>query len=236
MDQTNRVLIVGAALLWIFVLLVIVLLAWGAADDSIAQIADLAGYLEDHNNTEAKLLLTFGGLIFVLLAAIVVIVEVAPAESGSLKVERIGSGEARIGTDEVAQRLEDQIRALPHVAQAQVSVIARGAKAEVTLDLQIGPEAELAVTTEEAGRLTRYLLEERMGVALTRPPQAQLQYRELQVSRPPAPSSPGEPPAPSTPGEPPAPEPAAPAIDPPMSTEASHYDAETSREDRPAGL
>ena len=52
MDQTNRVLIVGAALLWIFALLVIILLAWGSPDESIEQLADLAGYLEDHNDTD----------------------------------------------------------------------------------------------------------------------------------------------------------------------------------------
>ncbi len=247
MDQTNRVLIVGAALLWVFVLLVIILLAWGSPDESIEQLADLAGYLEDHNDTEAKLIITFGGLILALLGAIIVIVEVSPPETGSLQVERIGSGEAHIGTDEVAQRLEEEIQALPHVHQVQASVLARGAKAEVKLEMHVTAEADLAVTTEEACRLTRQLVEERMGVALTRPPQAQLHYRELQVARPQEPSS-STAPAPSpvatpmssptavpSPPEPSVPETSSgPFTDRPPSTEAPHV-AETTREDPPAG-
>ena len=247
MDQTNRVLIVGAALLWIFALLVIIFLAWGSPDESIEQLADLAGYLEDHNDTEAKLIITFGGLIFALLGAIIVIVEVSPPETGSLKVERIGSGEAHIGTDEVAQRLEEEIQALPHVHQVQASVLARGAKAEVKLEMHVTAEADLAVTSEEACRLTRQLVEERMGVALTRPPQAQLHYRELQVARPQEPSSSAAPPPSpvATPMSPPTaapspPEPSVPEIssgpftDRPLSTESPHV-AETTREDPPAG-
>ena len=247
MDQTNRVLIVGAALLWVFVLLVIILLAWGSPDESIERLADLAGYLEDHNNIEAKLIITFGGLIFALLGAIIVIFEVSPPETGSLKVERIGSGEAHIGTDEVAHRLEEQIQALPHVRQVQASVLARGAKAEVKLEMHVTAEADLAVTTEEACRLTRHLIEERMGVALTRPPQAELHYRELQVARPqetsstaaPSPSPVATPTASPTavppPPEPPVPETSSgPFTDPPLSTESPHV-AETTREDPPAG-
>ena len=56
MDQTNRVLIVSVALLWIFIVFLIILLAWGAPDESIDRLGDLAGYLDDHNGTAAKLI------------------------------------------------------------------------------------------------------------------------------------------------------------------------------------
>ncbi len=255
MDLTNRVLIVGAALLWIFVILVIILLAWEAPDQSIERLGDLTGYLEDHNDTGAKLIITFGGLMLVLMATIVVIIEVAPSEAGSLRMEKVGAGEARIGTDEIAHRLEEELRTLPQINQAKASVLARGQKAEVNLDLHVTAEADLAATTEEACRRARQLLEERMGVALTRPPQAQLHYRELRVAprqeaSPPAPS---EAPAAATPPpqeSPPAgstslgesPQPAgsettepAPAANPPLTTEPTHETPETSQEDRRAG-
>jgi hypothetical protein len=159
-------------------------------------------------------------------------------------MEKVGAGEARIGTDEIAHRLEEELRTLPQINQAQASVLARGQKAEVTLDLHVTAEADLAATTEEACRRARQLLEERMGVALTRPPQAQLHYRELRVVRrqeasTPAPSE--APPAGSTSlGESPQPagsettEPA-PAANPPLTTEPTHETPETSQEDRPAG-
>jgi hypothetical protein len=183
MDLTNRVLIIGGALLWIFVLLLIILLAWGAPDQSIDRLGDLAGYLEDHNNTSAKLLITFGALILALLAVAIIIFEVAPPETGTLKVERVGAGEARISTDEIALRVEEEVRSVPHVAQVQATVLGRGLKAEISLDLHVGEEADLTATAEEACRRTRQLVEERMGVALTGPPKAELHYRELHVAR-----------------------------------------------------
>jgi hypothetical protein len=192
MDVTNRVLIIGAALLWIFVIFVVILLAWGAPDDSIIRIQDLGGYLEDHNNTAAKMIITLGGLIFALLALMIIIIELAPPESGQLAVTKVGSGEARIGTDEIALRLEEELRQVPQLMQVQAAVIGRGSKAEVKLDLHVAPQADLALVAEEACHRAQQLVEGRMGVALTGQPKAELHYRELQVTRdeaPPAPAS-----------------------------------------------
>ncbi len=243
MDLTNRVLIVGAALLWIFVMILIILLAWGSPDESIARLADLAGYMDDHNTTGAKLIITFGGLILVLAAIIVIIFEMAPPATESLKVGNVGSGEARISTDEASQRLEEELRVLPQVSEVQAKVLARGRKAEVSLDLHITPEADLALTTEEVCRRARQLIEERMAVVLARPPQVQLHYRELRVARP----EETEQPSPAAPEESPFAEAAAgaeqagwqgptpmPGADPQVSTESSHEASETSPEDRAA--
>jgi hypothetical protein len=183
MDVTNRVLIIGASLLWIFVIFLIILLAWGAPDDSIARIVDLGGYLEDHNTDAAKLIITFSGLIFALLALMIIVIELSPPESGQLAVTKVGSGEARIGTDEIALRVEEDLRAVPQLMQVQATVIGRGQKAEVRLNLQVGPQADLALVAEEACHRAQQLVEGRMGVALTGPPKAELHYRELQVAR-----------------------------------------------------
>jgi len=184
MDLTNRVLIISGALLWIFLMFLIVILAWGAPDESIERLADLAGYLDDHNTDPAKTIVTLGGLILALVALLVIIIEVAPPESGSLKVGKVGSGEARIGTDEIALRVEEELRQVPHLNQVQATVLARGQKAQVSLDLHVGADADLATTTEDACRRAARLIEEQMGVTLARPPQAQLHYRELRVARP----------------------------------------------------
>ena len=235
MDLTNRALIVGMALLGIFVVLVIILLAWGAPDESIERLGDLTGYLDVHNTTGAKLIITFAGLILVLLATVVIISEAAPPESGSLRVGKVEAGEARIATDEIVRRLEEELRLLPQIQQVQANVLARGQKAEVNLDLHVMADADLAGTTEQACQRARQLIEERMGLALTRPPQAQLHYRELRVARP----QEGPPPAASEPpaaGLPPAQEaPRGQAVGPPFGTEPAHEASERSQEDRPAG-
>ena len=190
MDLTNRVLIIGGALIWIFLIFVVILLAWGAPDESIERLGDLAGYLEDHNDAPAKLIVTFGGLILALLAVIVILYEVAPPRTGSLKLAKVAGGEARIGIDEVARRLEEDLRTMPQLSEVKATVQGRGQKAEVSLELYVGPEADLAAMTEEACRRAALLLEQQMGLALARPPEAQLYFRELRVG----PTEGGQPP------------------------------------------
>ncbi|MGB2696044.1 MAG: hypothetical protein WBD55_12780 [Dehalococcoidia bacterium] len=229
MDLTNRILIIGAALLWIFVLIIVILLAWGAPDESIKRIADLAGYLQDHNDSPAKMVITLGCVILALLAVIIVIAEVAPPEGGSLKVSNAGSSDARIPTEEVAHLIEAELRQMPELEDIQANVLARGEKAEVSLELHVGPEADLAATVESACNRASELLAHRIGVAVTRPPSAQVHYRELRVAKSPPASMPDDPLAPPASAQPPA------YSAPAATTESSHEASQTTTEDdRPA--
>ena len=238
MDLTNRVIIIGAALIWIFVVLVVILLAWGAPDNSIDQLADLANYLAEHNDTATKMIITFGGLILLLLGVLVIIIEVMPAERGSLPVADVGSGQARISTEEVVARVEAGVRALAQVSDVQATVLGRGKKADLTLKLHVRPEADLAATTDEACRVARELIEEKMGLELARPPQAELHYRVLNVSRTTQSQATIQTPAP--PPSVPQTE-AAPAVSPPSpvspqsTQEPMHEATEKPTEDRPSG-
>lgn len=184
MDQTNRLIIISAALVWIFLILLVVLLAWTAPNGSIDQLSDLAGYLDRHNHNAAKLIITFGGLILALLGAIVVVYELSPPEAGNIRVARGGGGNVRISTDEVVQRLEEELRTLPKLLGVQATVLPRGQKAEVKLDLYVSADADLAVTSDEACRRARELVGGRMGITLDCEPRAQIHYRELQFARP----------------------------------------------------
>lgn len=184
MDLTNRVLIVTGALIWIFIVLVVILLAWAEPEESISRLRDLAGYLADHNTDASKLIISFGGFILVLLAGIVIVFEVAPPEAGGLKVAKVGAGQARISTDEITHRLEAELRALPDITDAQATVQGRGQKAEINLELHVGADADLTSVADEACRRTREVVEQQMGVGLSTAPKAQLHYRELRVARP----------------------------------------------------
>lgn len=221
MDVTNRTVIVGGALISIFLVLLVMLLSWGAADESIGRLSDLAGYLDDHNSTGAKLIVTLGGLIVILLLGLVMVFEIAPPESGSVRVGKVAAGETRIGTDEVTQRVEDELRGLPQLSGIQAAVFSRGRKAEIKLDLYVSADAEIAVTTEEVIRRVRELVENRMGIELDCAPKAQIHYRELHVTRPsPAPAASSA---------------SAPPIAPSSSNEPPHEPAETREDAPPAG-
>jgi hypothetical protein len=236
MDLTNRTLIIGGALIWIFLVLVVILLTWGAPDESIDRLGDLAGYLEDHNNGATKAIITLGGLILITLAALVIVIEIAPPETGSVRVQRVGAGEATIGTDEIVQRLEEELRRSPQLRGVQAAVIARGRKAEVQLDLYVAADADLTATSEEACRIARELVEQRMGVELDCSPKARIHYRELQVGRTAAAPATSAQPAASqptftTPGAPTFRSPGQPST----SESTTHEAAERTQQDRPAG-
>lgn len=239
MDLSNRAIIIGLSLLLIAFAVVVVLLAWMAPQESIDRIGDLSGYLNDHNDRAAKLIVTFGALIFALLGAIMIILEIAPATTGAVKVAKVGSGEALIGTDEVAQQLERELRSTPRIADAQVTVTGRGKKADIKLDLFVTADAELHPTAEDAIQRARQLVEGRMGVELASPPQVQVHYRELRVAPPPQPREPAPSftPRPSSPYAPPpasaAPGSSTPPTSDPFRPTASHEATEATAEDRP---
>jgi hypothetical protein len=238
MDQTNRVVIVGVALLWIFLIFLVILLAWGAPDESINRLGDLAGYLEDHNEASTKLIITFGGIILALLFAIIVIYEIAPPDSGNVRVDKVGGGDVRISTDEVIQRLEEELRAMPGLLGVQATVMPRGKKAEVNLDLYVSTSADLTATSDEACRRARDLVEGRMGIALDMPPRAQIHYRELQVAQAAQGASQSAAPgiASSSSYAPSSTSSWTPAATPPSNpAPTTHEASETDREDRPTG-
>jgi hypothetical protein len=59
MDVTNRIAAV-VSLLLMFVAFLVIMLAWGAPDESINRLADLSRLPNDHNTNAVKALITFG--------------------------------------------------------------------------------------------------------------------------------------------------------------------------------
>jgi hypothetical protein len=180
-DLTNRIMAVAFALLWIFAILLVVLLVWSSPDESITRINDFAGYLGDHNTTEAKLIITFGGVILILLATLLVIFELIPPETNSLKIAQVGGGEVEINAEEAVLRVEEELKLVPEIDQVQVTIVGRGKKAEVSLTLHVSADANLAHTADEAIARASSFIEEKMGIQLAKPPAAEVHYRELRV-------------------------------------------------------
>lgn len=188
-DLTNRIMSVAFAFFFMFAIFIVILLVWTSPEESISRIRDLAGYLDDHNTTEAKLIITFGGIILILLATLLVIFELVSPESNTLVIQQAGSGAVEISAEEVVLRVEEELRASPQIDQVQATIVGRGKKAEVSLSLHVAPEANLATTVEEACKRVTELLEGQMGIALAKPPSAEVHYRELHVGGQQAPSA-----------------------------------------------
>lgn len=178
-DQVNRFVITLAALIVIFVALTVVLLAWGAADSSIGRIEDFAGYLRDHDGQGAKLIVTIGAVVIVLVMAMLIILELTPSPLQRMRIRNVQAVDATLTTTEIAWRVEEEVRAVEHVADAVAVIAARGNRIGVALDLHVDPGADLARTADEACRRVHELVEKRMGITLASRPRARMHYREL---------------------------------------------------------
>lgn len=180
-DRLNRFVVIALAFAGIFAALVLALLAWGAPDESIARIADLAGWLGRHNNTEVKTIISLSAAVAVLLMLMAILVELTPSPTQKMRLRNVRAGEAVITTHEIAARVNAEVEAIPHVAACNAIVAARGRRAEIVLELHVEPGADLADTADDACRRTRVLAETKLDIDLAAPPRARLHYRELRL-------------------------------------------------------
>ena len=187
LDQLNRFIISLAALVVLFGALLLVLLAWGAPDGTIGRVEDFAGYLRDHDGSQAKLVVTLVALVISLLMITAMLIELTPSPTQRMRVRNVTSGDATLTTEQIGVRVEEEVSAVPHIARCAAVVAARsGNRVEIVLDLHVEPAADLSHTADEACRRAHVLVEEQMGIPLARWPRARLHYRELHLKDDPA--------------------------------------------------
>lgn len=196
LDQINRFVISIAALVVAFIALLVVLLAWGATDGTIGRIEDFAGYLRDHDGNDAKVIVSLIGLVVVMLMVTVMLVELTPSPTQQMRLKNVRAGEATLSTVQIAERVEEEVRAVDNVAWSKAIVAAHGNRVEIVLDLHVDAGADLARTADEACRRAHVLVTEKMGVQLTTRPRARIHYRELRLGN--ANGAPAAPPRPAT--------------------------------------
>jgi len=180
-DLANRFALVVVALVVLFVAVLVALLAWGAPDRSITRVTDFANFLRDHNNRDAKLMITLGAAVVALLMLTVIIIEVTPSPIQKMRLRNVKAGMGTITTVEIAERIQSEVSALPHVRGCTATVAARGKRIDVVLDLHVDEEADLAEAADSACGRTLILAERMMGLSLTRRPRARMHYRELRL-------------------------------------------------------
>ncbi len=180
-DQANRFAIVVVALVVMFCAGLVVLLAWRDAAGAAGHVRDLAGYLDRHDTREAKLIVSLGAAVVVMLLLALIIVEATPSPLQKMRVRSVRTGDATITTPEIASRVAAEVRGVEHVRDCDAVVAVRGHRIDVMLDLHVDAGADLARTADEACRRVRALVGERMGVKLGQPPRARLHYRELKL-------------------------------------------------------
>ena len=180
-DVVNRFVVVVLAMLVAFAAVLVVVLAWGAPDGTIGRISDFADWLRDHDGRDAKVIISLGALIILLLMLAALVLELTPSPTRVMRLRSVRAGDATITTKEIAERVKAEALEVPHVRECQAVVAARGRRVEAVLDLHVDPGANLADTADEACRRAQALIERTIGVELAQPPRARVHYRELHL-------------------------------------------------------
>ena len=202
MNETNRMVIVLLAALWIVLMAVVIFAAWTAADDVVDRLGDFVEYLDDHRNEDAsRLILTLGALVLMVLALLVIIVELAPEEQGrEIRVEQAGATTI-VPAEPLRLRLEEALTAMTQVTAARARVFSQEKGIGMKLDLTVTPDANIAVLTQEASRVVVETLQADLGLPVSAPPSVRIVFGPPKAE--PVASSVAQPPAP---GSAPAPE------------------------------
>jgi phosphotransferase system glucose/maltose/N-acetylglucosamine-specific IIC component len=186
-DAFNRAAIVGLAFAWVIFMALVVLLTWGADSETIDRLGDLVSYLNDHTDNASKLILSLGAAALIVLSLIVIVVELVPAEpTAQVRLESVTGATAILPVETITQRLEQELRSLPQVQDAQAVVASRDRGLAVALNLTLAPDANVAAVTEEACHLAQETIEQQIGVALVGLPTVRIGFGTATAGAPPA--------------------------------------------------
>jgi len=183
MNVFNRMALAVLCLALVAGAVSIIALAWTIPVESIDALQDAVDWLRDNNEDLQKVVLTAGAAAVGLVSLMLLLLEVTPPRGMEVKVTDVKVGDAVLTTAAIGQRIEEALRDVPHVAEARASVRATRKGVQVSLDLHVDPEANLATVSDEACQAARDVLAEKVHVALVGPPRARLHYRELRLQR-----------------------------------------------------
>ncbi len=194
MDAFNRAAIVGLAFAWVILMALVVLLTWGADSETIDRLGDMVSYLNDHTDNASKLIITLGAAALIVLSLTVIVAELVPAEpaAAQVRLESVTGATAILPAEAITQRLEQELRSLPQVQEAQAMVASRDRGLAVALNLTLAPDANVSSATEEACRLAQETIEQRIGVALVGLPTVQIRFGQATATPPPPPKADAE--------------------------------------------
>lgn len=214
MNETNRTAIVLLAAAWIVLMAVVIFIAWSDSQLAVDRLTDMVEYLDDNQDNAAKLILTLGALVLIVLSLLLIIVELAPPEeTKEIKVEQAGATTI-VPAEPLRLRLEEALSALAKVSEAKARVYSQDKGVGMELNLTVTPDANVAVVSQEASRTVVETLQADLGLPVAAPPVVRVNFGDggakepavSSVAQPPQPGqAPGAPPAPPPPAEGPQP-------------------------------
>lgn len=200
MNVFNRIVMV--LLLLAIIALVVVTLRWPFP--TISVVRSFLDWAEARINVYTWPLMLAGGILIGLLCLLLIILELRRPRRKMVPIRKISGGKAFLLTESVARRLGWYIGRLSDISRITPMVRARGSGVDVRIDLEIAPQVNVPMKTEEVLAVVREQVEDKMGLKLRR---AQVQVRSASFPKEPAvitaPAPPPPPPVAPAPSAPP---------------------------------
>ncbi len=176
MNVVNRVIVVlGIVVLIAFAGMVIVL-AWAYGPETVHKLGSFVTYLNDHDTTVPKIVITLGASFVILVALAFLLLEIAPRAGATVAVLEVGTGTAVISTAAVGRRLEQIVTSLPQVEATRARVSSKRKGVVVNLQVMVDPTADLSTTATEVAGVVENGVTEQMKLAMAAPAHLQLYY------------------------------------------------------------
>ncbi len=175
-NESNRTTIVLLAAAVIVVMGIVVFLAWAADSETVGRLGDFVEYLDEHRDNASRLILTLGGLVVMVLALLLIIVELAPEEATrELKVQQAGTTTV-VPAEALRQRLEEALVTLPSVTAARARVSAADKGVAASLELTLTPDANVGLVTQDATRIVVDTIQTDLGLPVAAPPDVRIAF------------------------------------------------------------
>lgn len=128
----------------------------------------MVGGLENISTT-TRLLVVLVSLLLLIVDIVLLWLELRrPAAARTVRIKQVTGGEAEMATDSIEGRLAYNIDQLPDVIRVTPTVTGRGKGVDVLLDVETRPDIDVPNKTEEVMTVARQVVEDRMGLELTR--------------------------------------------------------------------
>jgi len=179
-DNVNKAIIVVLLLIWVILWAGAIVVALVSSAEVISTANGVASFLERYNTIYTRLMFTVIGFVFILVALLLLVAELAPSGVPAVRLSQVAGGTALLTTDAIVQRLKYEVEHLEQVGEVKPEVKSRGKVVSIRLDLRTAPQADIVKKTEEVFGVVREVIEE-MGVSLYRLPTVYIHPEPLLV-------------------------------------------------------
>ncbi|MFQ5594077.1 MAG: alkaline shock response membrane anchor protein AmaP [Anaerolineae bacterium] len=167
MNVFNRIIVI--LLLLVSVPLLLLMIGVVAFPVQAADVfSALIGTLRDISTTTKLLIIATSLLLLIADIALLWFELRRPATSRTVRIKQVTGGEAEMSTDSIEGRLAYNIDQLADIIRVTPTVSGRGKGVDVMLDVETRPDIDVPVKTEEVMAVARQVVEDRMGLELTR--------------------------------------------------------------------